>query len=174
MHHTGTLLTIGWKSWKKTGSMNDKPRSKETATVVHEAFEAVHENGAACICWTKHSSGNSAQNSKTDPSNMLARFRWFRGYTKRVTVRHRISVKGWDRKLPSATSFLNSWRFLMTQLSTSAPKSTASFGKAESSVIVGYMKQTPQNYISVASSGGHRVSVFSLSAKQQSKVNVTV
>lgn len=31
----------------------------------------------------------------------------------------------------------------------------------------GYMKQTPQNYISASSSGGHIVSVFSLSAKQQ-------
>lgn len=69
MHHTVTLLTIRWKSWKKkkkTGSVNDKPRSEETATVVHEAFEAVHENGAASMCWTKHSSGNSTQNSKTE------------------------------------------------------------------------------------------------------------
>jgi len=35
-------------------------------TVVQEALEAVHKNSAACICRTTHSSGNSAQNSKTE------------------------------------------------------------------------------------------------------------
>ena len=34
--------------------------------LVQEAFEAVHENGVAYICWTKHSSGNSAQYSKSE------------------------------------------------------------------------------------------------------------
>jgi len=94
---------------------------------------------------------------------MLTRFRWFRGYRKRTNMRHRISVKRWDRKLRSATSLWNSWRFLVTQLSTSVANPTASFGKADSSMIVGYMKDSPKLHIRCVFRRSQGIGLFSCS-----------
>lgn len=75
---------------------------------------------------------------------MLTRTWRFRGYRKKATMQNRISFNSLDRKLPSPTSFLNSWRFLMTQLSTSVAKSKAAFGVPGSTIIVAIWKRLPK------------------------------
>jgi len=81
--------------------------------------------GATCICWTEHSTGNIAQNSKSEfvRTYEIQEVQMWKGGD--YTMRDYISVIRWDKKLQSPVTFLRSWRFLMRQLSTSLTKSTA-------------------------------------------------
>lgn len=102
---------------------------------------------------------------------MRTKLRCFRGYRNKATMRHWISVNRWVTQSQEFLEQLTSSDDVTFHISGQA---NGRLWEGRKFSYCGYMKETPQNYKSAVCSGGHMVSVFSLSWKQQLKVIVAV